>query len=441
MSGHLTRPGAGFSRRAFMIGLGATAAAAGSTALTSCATAGGGSADGDDKTLNIMLASWVDPAFIEDVMQKSAAAPLGAKINLMTVDDGSYPAQALAAQKSGKTPDLIFWTAQGIPTLLATGVKLADLSDYVESEDTSAFYEQNYQASTIGDKIFGLGFRCQSRGIVYRQDYVDDAGLTVPDAWTFDEFGKFAGELRDGKRFGFAYEAKVGDGRASSNVLPMLWSTGGAVVKGEAGAFATGFTKKQIVTTLSFYGDAVHKWKSAPSDVANWGYQETDGSFAKGALSCYSAGPFVFQQVQQYTDTFENLAVAPLPNAGTQTSFWEEHTLMVHEDSPRRDLALKFLENMRSVETQTLIASREGDAQLSVRPDVNATGVKNPVLKGFGELLSDAVVPEPVNIAPIMNDVLLPAIDSVALGAADVDAAADTVMSGMEATLAQLNEG
>jgi len=428
------------SRRSLLMGAGATALAAGATTLAACSPAGDSGASGSgDKTLNLMLASWVDAAFIEEVLQGTAADPLGVKLNLMTVDDGTYPAQALAAQESGEVPDLIFWTAQGIPTLLASGVRLADISDYAESEDKTAFYEQNYKASTIGDKLYGLGFRCQSRGIVYRQDFASAAGVSAKDSWTFEEFGEFTSALRDGNRYGFGYEAKVGDGRASSNFLPLLWSTGASVVTGEAGSFQTGFTQDQMAAVLQYYSDAVHKWGSTPSDVANWGYQETDGNFAKGALASYSAGPFVFQQVQQYPDTLENLAVAPIPHGGTQTSFWEEHTLMVHEDSPRRDLALKFLENVRSVETQTVIAAREGDAQLSVRPAVNETEISNEVLKGFGALLSDAVVPEAVNIAPIMNDVMLPAIGAVALGSADVASATAKAVADMETTLAQIN--
>lgn len=431
------------SRRGFLVGAGASALF-GTAMLAGCAPSGSGGGDGSsggggDKTLNVMLASWVDPAFIEEVMQKSAAAPLGVKLNLMTVDDGTYPAQALAAQKAGDVPDLIFWTAQGIPTLLATGVKLADISEYAASEDQAAFYSQNYEASTIGDKLYGLGFRCQSRGIAYRADYADKAGLKVPTSWSFDEFGEFTAGITDGKQYGFAFEAKVGDGRASSNVLPLLWSTGAKVVTGEAGAFETGFTREQLTTALSFYSDAVHKWKSTPADVSTWGYQETDGNFAKGVVGSYSAGPFVFQQVQQFADTRDNLAVAPLPNAGTQTSFWEEHTLMVHEDSPRRDLALEFLANMRSVETQSLIASREGDAQLSVRSEVNASEIKNEALKGFGALLDDAVVPESVNIAPIMNNVLLPAIGAVSAKNDAVEKAVDSAMTAMESTLAELN--
>lgn len=437
----IARTGSHLSRRSFVVGTGAAAlAATGAATLTACSAGDSGGSGASDKTLNLMLASWVDADFIEQVLQEAAAGPLDVKLNLMTVDDGAYPAQALAAQESGEVPDLIFWTAQGIPTLLASGVNLADISDYAQSEDKAAFYEQNYQASTVGDKLYGLGFRCQSRGIVYRQDFADAAGVTAKDAWNFDEFGEFVAALRDGNRIGFGYEAKVGDGRASSNFLPLFWSTGASLVTGDAGSFQTGFTEDHMATVLQFYADAVHEWESTPTDVANWGYQETDGNFAKGALASYSAGPFVFQQVQQYPETLENLAVAPIPNAGTQTSFWEEHTLMVHADSPRRDLALKFLENMRSVETQTTIAAREGDAQLSVRQAVNETEINNEVLKGFGALLEDAVVPEPINIAPIMNDVMLPAIGSVALASSDVATAATKAMEDMATTLDQINK-
>lgn len=434
----------GFSRRQLIKGGGVAALGLMTTAaLAACApTPSSGSTSGSGtKTLNLMLASWVDASFIRDVMQKSAADPLGVKLNLMTVDDGTYPAQAAAAQKSGQVPDLIFWTAQGIPSLQAAGVKLADLTSYAKTENQSDFYAQNYKASTIDGKLYGLGFRCNTRGLVYRKDIAEAAGLTAPESWTFDEFGKFATGLNSSSVNGFAFEAKVGDGRASSNFLPLLWSTGAPLVTGGAGSFTIGFSDEQAQKVLQFYYDAVNTWKSTPKDVANWGYQETDSKFAKGTLASYSAGPFVFANVEQYPDTKKNLAVAPLPNAGTPASFWEEHTLMIHQDAPNRDLAEQFLKNMRSVKTQTVIAGREGDAQLSVRPQVNATAITNDVLKGFAKILDTAVVPEPINIAPLMNNAILPAIESVCLGSASVQAAAGTLRTNFQKALDQINHG
>jgi multiple sugar transport system substrate-binding protein len=434
------------SRRNLIRGAGAAAAAVASASLLAACTPGGATTSSSGstgstskKTLNLMLASWVDASFVSEVMQKSAADPLGIKLNIITVDDGTFPAQAAAAQKSGQAPDLIFWTAQGIPPLQAAGVKLADLGQYADAEDKSAFYTQDYQASTIGGKLYGLGFRCDCRGIVYRTDYAKAAGLTVPKKWSFDEFGAWAAKLNGANQIGFGFESKVGDGRASSNFLPLLWSTGAKLVTGESGNFKIGFTEAEISKVLGFYSDAVHKWKSTPTDAANWGYQDTDGDFSKGLLASYSAGPFVLANVAKFPQTRDNLGVAPLPNAGKPSSFWEEHTLMIQGDSKNQDLAAKFIHNMRSAETQKLIASRTGDAQLAVRRASNSA-ITNPVLKSFADLLDVSVVPEPVNATPIMNNAVLPAIEAVVLNANDVPKAASTLMSAMQTTLAQLNE-
>ncbi|WP_029136559.1 ABC transporter substrate-binding protein [Nakamurella lactea] len=415
-------------------GAGTTAAASGGAT----SAAAGGSGSGGNKTLTLMLASWVDQGFITDVMMGSAAKSIGAELKLVTVDDGTYPAQAAAAQKAGQAPDLIFWTAQGATALLASGVKLADLDSYVATEDKAAFYSADYDANTIDGKIKGLGFRCNCRGIVYRGDYAKSAGLTVPDSWTFDEFGKFATALNVDNHIGFGFEAKTGDGRSSSNFLPLIWSTGSPFVTGGDGAWKPGFTKDQMTQVMQFYYDAVHTWKSTPSDAGTWGYENTDGNFAKGLLASYSAGPFVYPNSKNYPETLQNLAVGPLPHISKPTTFWEEHTLFIHGDSANQDLAWKFIEAMRGEETQNLIATRTGDAQLAVRKAANEA-ITDPFVQGFAGLLDNAVVPEPVPIAPLMNNAVLPAIQSVSLkDTAPADAAA-ALIAAMEKELETIN--
>ncbi|GAA2008576.1 extracellular solute-binding protein [Nakamurella flavida] len=385
-----------------------------------------------------MLASWVDQGFITDVMQNSAAASIGATLKIVTVDDGTYPAQASAAQKAGQAPDLIFWTAQGATALLASGVNLAPLDQYVASEDKAAFYEQDYQANTIDGKIMGLGFRCNCRGIVYHGDYAKAAGLTVPTTWSFDEFGQFAKALNVDDHIGFGFEAKTGDGRSSSNFLPLIWSTGASLVKGAPGSWEVGFTQDQMAQVMQFYYDSVHTWQSTPAEVGTWGYEQTDGNFAKGLLASYSAGPFVYPQSKSYPQTLENLALAPLPNAGTPATFWEEHTLFIQGEGKQQDLAWKFIEAMRSEETQELIANRTGDAQLAVRKASNSS-ITDPFIKGFGDLLPTAVVPEPVAIAPIMNNAVLPAIQAVTLSDTPPADAAAALITAMQGELQTIN--
>ena len=165
---------------------------------------------------------------------------------------------------------------------------------------------------------------------------------------------------------------------------------------------------------MKFYYDTVHTWKTTPSDVANWGFQDTDSKFAKGTMASYSAGPFVTANTQKYPDTRKNLQIASLPYAVKPSNFWEELSFMVHKDSKKKDLAWQFIEAMRSVDIQNKIVARTADAWLGVRIASNDS-ITDPILKSFATLLKQAQVPEPINIAPIMNGAVLPAIGSMAL--------------------------
>lgn len=397
----------GLSRRRFLAGMGgAGLTAATGLSLSSCATGdtppkgeGGG---GDPKVLNLMIPSWVDAKFIADVMQGAAGGAIGAKVNLVTVDDGTFPAQAAAAQKSGQAPDLLMWTAQGIAAFAGGGVKLAPLDDFVKDEDRSAFYPQDYESNSLDGVLYGLGYRADCRAIVYRGDF---AKTPAPESYSFSEFGTWVQGLGGSGRDAFGFEAKPNDGRASSNFLPMIWSTGAPFVVKEGDKWRVGFSAEQMTSVMQFYYDAVNTWKTTPKEVANWGYQETDSKFAKGTLASYSAGPFVTANTQKYPETRKNLKIASLPYATKPSNFWEELSFMIHADSTKKDLAFEFIQAMRSEEIQKQIVARTADAWLGVRVAANES-ITDPVLKSFVPLLKQAQVPEPINVNPIMDSTL-----------------------------------
>jgi ABC-type glycerol-3-phosphate transport system substrate-binding protein len=411
------------------MGIGAATIGSGAL-LAACAPSSSG--DSDPKTLNLMIPSWVDPKFISDVMQGSAAGAIGAKINLITTDDGTYPAQAAAAQKAGQSPDLLMWTAQGIPAFQAAGVKLAGLDDYVKDENKADFYQQDYDANSIDGTLYGLGYRADCRGIVYNSSF---GGADVPESWTLDEFGEWAAGLKGSGHDAFGFEAKPGDGRASSNVLPLFWSTGKPFVTKNGDKWEVGFTAEDIEPIMKFYFDTVHTWGLTPSEVANWGYQETDSKFAQGSLASYSAGPFVIANTQEFPDTAKAMKLAPLPQVSQPANFWEELSFMIHADSKKADLAWEFIQAMRSVDVQAEIVSRTSDAWLGVRPAANDT-ISDPFLKSFGPLLAQAVVPEPLNVAPAFNDAILPTLGDIALNKTQPAAAAESLVKLMSTALA-----
>jgi multiple sugar transport system substrate-binding protein len=403
-------------------------------ALTACSantkTSSGGSTSSKNE-LTIMSSGLNDESLAK--LQKYAGDPAGVKLKLVTVKDETYVAQAASAQKAGNAPDLVQWTSEGMIALVTAGLKLTDLTDRQAAVGGDDFYDQDIQAGTLGGKLYALAINAGARAIAYRKDW---ASGTVPAEWSGDQFGEWASSMKAEGRYAFGWESKTGDGRSSSNFMPLLWSTGGDTVSGSAGNFEAGFTKEQLTTLFTFYHDMIFKYGVTPKEVAGWGYEQTDGGFSKGTLASYSVGPFVSLINAKVPKVIDNLGVAPLPNLGTPKTFWESGALMIHADSPKQDLAWKVIQAAREAEYQKNVNIDQ--STLSVLKSLN-TAASDPVLKAFGDILPNAQVSKPVSAAPFMNQLFLPALQQLALTEASPADVADSVLSKTPAVLATVN--
>jgi ABC-type glycerol-3-phosphate transport system substrate-binding protein len=427
-----------FSRRRFL-GMTGAALAAGAAAplLAACGDDSGSAAKPTSNTLTIMTTGV--PADEQLAMWKQyAAEPLGVELKFVTVADGTFPSQALAAQQSNNPPDIIQWSSQGAPVLKASGIALEPLDSYISSSETkSDFYPQDYASGTIDDKVYALGFNCDSRAIAYRGDWAAAAG-PVPTNWDADEFGAWAAKLKGPNRTAFGWEAKTADGRGSSNFLPLLWSTGASLVTKQDGKWATGFTESQFASVLDFYAKMVNTYKATPKHVAGWGYPDTDGGFSKGTLGAYSVGPWITAICKDFPDVLKNIKCAPIPNLGTPTSFWSESALMLHSGSANKDKAWQFIANMRSEKAQDAMTAMKGNTEGSPRISSNDK-LADPLVKQWAAQLEFAKVPEPIDIHVVMDGVVYPAMQEVALKGTAPAEVAKTAMKNMETALTQLN--
>jgi multiple sugar transport system substrate-binding protein len=419
------------TRRGLLSAAGASLALGTLAACSATGSSSKSSSSGDSNTLTIM-SSGLDASSLA-LLQKYCGDPAGAKLKLITVKDETYAAQAASAQKAGNSPDLVQWTSEGMVTLIGAGLKLVDLKDRQDAENGDDFYEQDIQAGTYDDKLYALAINSGSRAIAYRTDW---ASGTVPAEWSGDQFGEWATSMKASGRYAFGWESKTGDGRSSSNILPLLWSAGGDTVSGTPGNYTAGYDKEQLTTLFTFYHDMIYKYGVTPKDVAGWGYEQTDGGFSKGTLASYSVGPFVSLINGKVKAVIDNLGVAPLPNLGMPKTFWESGALMIHGDSKKQDLAWKVIQNARAAEYQKAVNIDQHT--LSVLKSLN-TAATDPVLKAFGAILPTAQVSKPVSAAPFMNNLFLPALQQLALTDASPADVADSVLSKTPAVLKTIN--
>lgn len=433
------------SRRRFLgVAGGIAAAAAASPLLAACSSSGtkasGGSTAKKSSSDTITIMTTAVPADATLALwNELAAKPAGLTLKFVTVADATFPSQAVAAQQAGDVPDVIQWSSQGAAVLKASGVQLAQLDSYISgSENKADFYPQDYESGTIDGQIYCVGFNCDSRALAYRGDYAAAAG-PVPAQWSADEFGAWASKVKvpsGGNVFG--WEAKVGDGRGSSNFLPLLWSTGAALVTKQGGQWATGFSQDQFEQVMQFYHDCVYKWKITPKQVAGWGYPDTDGGFSKGTLAAYSVGPFIEGICAAFPTTLKNIKAGPLPNLGTPASFWSESGMMVHAQSNNKDKAWQFITNLRGQKAQDALTGMTGNTEASPRISSNSK-LGDATLQFFANYLKVAKVPEALDIHVIMDNVVYPAMEEITLNGTDPKSVAASAMTSMTSALSQIN--
>ena len=100
--------------------------------------------------------------------------------------DGGDPAvtKLLTAIKAGKgAPDVMQAEYQKLPTLVSADA-LADLSDVVEDDVSSAFSEGTWDAVTLGtDAVYAVPQDSGPMFFYYREDVFKELGIEVPTTW------------------------------------------------------------------------------------------------------------------------------------------------------------------------------------------------------------------------------------------------------------------
>jgi ABC-type glycerol-3-phosphate transport system substrate-binding protein len=111
---------------------------------------------------------------------------------------------------------------------------------------------------------------------------------------------------------------------------------------------------------------------------------------------------------------------------------------MLHSGSPNKDKAWQFIANMRSQKAQDAMTARKGNTQGSPRISSNEK-LADPLMKQWAAQLEVAKVPEPIDIHVVMDNVVYPAMQEVALKGTAPAEAAKAAMRNMETALTQLN--
>ncbi len=306
----------------------------------------------------------------------------------------------VTAVAGGQLPDLVRSDIIWVPELADLGV-LVPLDE--EMPDFQAFADQMFPGplatNAWQDHYYGLPLDTNTRVLMYNADALAAGGLDAPPA-TFDELRAAADALADADVFTFADNSTSG-----WNVLPWIWSAGGAVTD-DAVTTATGYLNSpESVAGVQLLVDLYAAGAIPDIILGDEGGTPTSEGLATGSYATILDGPWMFPIfADQFPDFELQTALVPAGPGGSISVVGGESVVLT-QGSDNKAAAAEFMRFLLSEESQLAMA------EVGQMPVLTSVGEQLTAIHDyyaiFVEQLATARPRTPTPAWPRIDDVLL----------------------------------
>ncbi len=352
------------------------------------------------------------------------------KIDAQAIPYDDLRQKLLTAIARGQTPDLLRADIIWVPEFAELGA-LAKLDELMP--DFEAYKERFYPGPLATNyyrgHYYGLPLDTNTRVLFYNKDVFAEAGITAPPA-TFEEFTAACEKIKAlGKAETYCF-AEGGTG--AWNVLPWIWSNGGAITDPEY-TKATGYLNSPAtVGAVTMLRDWLNNGYLSPGILG--GGIATSEAIGKGQVGMIVDGPWmppIFQA--QFPDL--NYDLAPFPaGPGGSISVVGGEDIVLFEQSKNKDAALAFLRFVLEEEAQ-IAMGKTGQMpvlkSLTGHPDLPA------YFAVFQQQLATAQPRTPSPAWPKIDEAISTAVQQVLRGEKEPQAALDEAAATVDALLAR----
>ena len=247
---------------------GTTSAAAGGSKTSAAAgssttKAASGSSTGD---ANMVFAWWGNQTRNErtsNAITKYQEQNPGVKIEGQFSEWNDYWQKMATAAAGGQAPDIMQQDYQYINQYAKSG-QLLDLTPYIENGtlDSSKWDKNMLEAGTVDGKIIAICAGMNAPSLVYNKTITDEAGVTIKDNMTLDEFVAAAKTIYE--KTGYKTDLSYGTVQEPMNYL---LRSDGVVLFGDGKLNAT---KEQLTKYFKVYEDGIKEgWELGPDVYAD----------------------------------------------------------------------------------------------------------------------------------------------------------------------------
>ena len=257
---------------------------------------------------------------------------------------------------------------------------------------------------TVDGTLYAAPFYGESSMVMYRTDLMEKAGLTMPEAPTWDFIREAAEKMTDkaGEVYGICLRGKAGWGENMAFLTAMSNSFGAKWFDMD---WKPQFDQEPWKQTLTFYLDLMNNY--GPPGASNNGFNENLALFQQGKCGMWIdatvAASFVTGKESTVADKV-GFALAPDKGLGKRGNWLWAWSLAIPAGTQKVEAAKAFINWATSKDYLALVASKEGWA--NVPPGTRTSLYANPE---YAQVPFAKMTLDSINAADPTN----PAVDKV----------------------------
>jgi sorbitol/mannitol transport system substrate-binding protein len=309
---------------------------------------GGSPASGKGGEINVAIVDNPQMKDIADLTPKLFTQETGIKVNYTVLDEGTLrqvTTRDVAA--GGQQFDVAMIGMYEAPQFGSNG-SLVDLTEQAQSDSAYAYddiIESVRNGLSADGKLYASPFYAESSFLMFREDVLKKAGVTMPDKPTWDEVAEIARKVDSPDMAGICLRGKPGWGdlgAAFTTVLNTFGATWWSAT--EDGSIDEAMVDQpQFKEALSFYVDLV---KSAgEKDAANASFNECLSQYKDGKVAMWYDATVAAGLLEADDSPVKGKnGYAPAPVKETDASGWLwSWALAIPKSTSEQDLAWQYI--------------------------------------------------------------------------------------------------
>ena len=277
-------------------------------------------------------------------------------------------------------------------------VGLNDLAAASDTYDIDDLIPAVRNGLSVDGELYSSPFYAESSFVMYRADVLEEAGLTMPDAPTWDEVAEIARAVDTDEMAGICLRGKPGWGDNTAAFTTVLNTFGGTwwLANDDGSVGASQVDQPEFKEALDFYVDLAQD--AGEDDAANSSFNECKTLYEEGKVAMWYDATVAASLFPE--DVVANTAFALAPTKVTDASGWLwAWTLAIPASTTDQDAAWQFIDWATNADYHQLIADTDG--WRSVPPGTRTSLYENPeyleAAEAFAQRTLDAMLAAPID--------------------------------------------